>query len=238
MKQSVKQLSSREWREKGRKQCWSRSQKFWMEVSLYLTVPLAKTPVTPNMVTVSWIILEIFSAYLFAVGSYVLNVVAVILFNFIVLMGDHLDGNLARMKGKFSPLGPYLEQVGLFFGTPLVFLGLAVGNYLRFHNLLFLVLSLAGVLFWLYEKLIRVNPAWFGEEQKEQVMKVYAKASFRSHRVLSLLVEMFRRGQPFNLLFFLIIFDYPQAASLVYSAFFFLEFIRKFTVTIINIRRL
>src|SRR3989338_5591844 len=107
----MKYLSARELREKGRKKCWSPSQKAWMEISLYLTTPLARTGLTPNMITVSWIVVELIAASLLTVGDYYLNLVALILFNFIALLGDHMDGNLARMKEKFSFLGPYLEQV-------------------------------------------------------------------------------------------------------------------------------
>ena len=231
-------MNKAELRAKGRKKCWSPSQRFWLEVSLYLTTPFVNSPITPNMITIAWIILEFIAAYLFAQGNYLVNIIAVILFNFIVLLGDHLDGNLARMKEQFSLLGPYLEQMGLFFGTPLIFLGLAIGNYSRFHNLLFLFIGIAGVFFWLYEKLIRINPVWFGEDKINLIRKVYGQASFGSSPILAILVEPFRRGQPFNLLFFLIIFDYTQAASLLYSAFFALEFCRKFASTILNINKI
>lgn len=233
-------LGARELRAKGRKKCWSPSQRFWMEVSLYLTTPFVKTSITPNMITVSWIILEIFSAFLLIKGEYWFNIIAIILFNFVAYLGDHIDGNLARMKEKFSLIGPYLEQLGIFFGTPIFFLGLALGNYSRFGNTLFLILSLAGVSFWLFEKLIRINPAWFGEKDAGKISYVYKKASlasFKPKKKNLFIIEIFRRGQPFNFLFFCIIFDYTELVSLIYSAFFFLEFVRKLSYTLINLKK-
>lgn len=236
---SEKKLTARELREKGRKKCWSPSQRFWMEVSLYLTTPLARTPITPNTITIIWIIIELFAAFLLLFGDYKLNVIAIILFNFIAYLGDHFDGNLARMKKQFSLLGPYLEQLGIFFGTPLIFLGLAIGNYSKNQEVIFLIISVCGVIFWIFEKLIRINPAWFGEKNAEAIRHVYAKAAlstFRSRSKWFCFLELFRRGQPFNVLFFCIIFNYPQLASLVYSFFFMLEFFRKLGFTIYNLR--
>ena len=230
-----KELTNKELRNKGRKKCWSPSQRFWMELSLYLTTPLVKTPITPNMVSVSWIFIEIFAAYLLTLGNNKINIIAILLFNFIALLGDHLDGNLARMKEKFSLVGPYLEQLGIFFGTPLIFLGLAIGNYLRFQNDLFFVISIAGVFFWLFEKLIRINVVWFGEKVRGKLKEVYGNTSLQklhSKSKLSLLIELFRRGQPFNILFFCIILDYTQIASLIYSLFFMLEFFRRLWSTL------
>ena len=233
----TKTLTTKELRVKGRKKCWSPSQRFWMEVSLYLTTPFLRTSITPNMITVTWIILEIFAFYLFTLGEYWINVLAVILFNFIALIGDHIDGNLARMKEKFSLLGPYLEQLGIFFGTPLIFLGLAIGNYFRYQNFLFLIISLVGVLFWLFEKIIRINPVWFSERQEEIVKKFYVKASFRSASKTRIFFEIFRRGQPFYFLFFCVVFDYTQLASLVYSFLFLFEFCRKLYINIKNLNK-
>jgi phosphatidylglycerophosphate synthase len=235
-----KNVTFRELRSKGRKKCWSNSQKFWLEVSLYLTAPLARTRMTPNFVSSFGIILQIFAAILFTLGGYWYNISAIFLFNFVSYLFDHIDGNLARMKEQFSSLGPYLEQLAIFFGTPLIFLGLAIGNYYKNNEALFLFFSLVGILFWLFEKLIRINPVWFNEDKQEKLISLYRrKVSFRSKKGLQkIFIELTRRGQPFNLLFFLVVFDYTQAASLIYSTLFTLEFFRKLTSTILNLKKL
>lgn len=230
----MERLTAQELREKGRKQCWSPSQRFWMEISLYLTVPLVRTSVTPNMITVFWIMVELFSSYLFMRGEYWINVIAIILFNFVALLGDHLDGNLARMKEKKTIMGPYLEQWGLILGTPMVFLGLAIGNLVRYGNTLFFTISLVGVLCWLLEKNGRINPLWFDEQHSEKVRNIYKGASLSAQRRsrFGWAVELFRHGQPFNLLFFGVIFDYTVEVVLVYSLFFAVEFLRKIGMTL------
>lgn len=232
------ELTAKELRDKGRKKCWSLSQKFWMEVALYLTTPLVKTPITPNMISITWISLELFAAYLLTLGNYTLNLTAIFLFNFVAYLGDHMDGNLARMKEQFSLVGPYLEQLGIFFGTPLIFLGLALGNYYRYHNLLFLVISIAGVFFWLFEKLIKINAAWFGEKNEGIIKKIYQDSSLMEASKLKIIIaEIFRRGQPFNLLFFLVVLDFTQLASLIYSLFFLLEFFRRLSYILSKLRK-
>lgn len=225
---------------KGRKECWSPSQRFWMEISLYPAALLARTPITPNMVTSSWIMLQLVAAYLFSLGDYWYNILALILFNFVAYIGDHVDGNLARMTGRFSMLGSYLEQLALFFGTPIVFIALAIANFSMNGNVFYLIITLTGVLFWLLEKLIRINPYWFKDEKREVVMKVYSESvSFRNKSIINrIFVEIVRRGQPFNLLFFLIIFNRPVELALIYSALFFLEFLRKLYSTVRGLKRL
>ncbi len=230
----MERLTSREWREKGRKQCWSPSQRFWMEISLYLTVPLVRTSITPNVITVIWIMMQLFSSYLFMRGEYWTNVIAIILFNFVALLGDHMDGNLARMTGKKTILGPYLEQWGLLLGTPIIFIGLAIGNLVRYGNALLFTISLMGVLCWLLEKNGRINPLWFNEKQSEKVKDIYKGTSLSAQRSSKFgwVVELFRRGQPFNLLFFAVIFDYTVEVALVYALFFVVEFLRKIGMTL------
>lgn len=240
----MEKLTSKELREKGRKQCWSPSQRLWMELSLYLTVPLARTAITPNMITACWIFIELFSSYLFMRGEYWTNVIAVILFNFVALLGDHMDGNLARMKGKKTIMGPYLEQLGLLFGTPLVFLGLAVGNQVRYGNAILygmplLAITLAGVLCWLLEKAIRINPLWFDGKHSESIRAIYGSASLSAQRRsrFGAVLELFRRGQPFNLFFFGVVFDYTLEIAAVYSLFFAAEFLRKLGTMLLALRK-
>jgi hypothetical protein len=145
----LKTLSLKELRARGRKKCWSPSQKFWMEVSLYLTAPLARTNITPNQISVGWMAIQLVAAYLFLLGNYWYNVLAIFLFNFVAYIGDHMDGNLARMTKRFSNLGPYLEQLAIFFGTPFLFTGLAFGNYLNNANSSLSEESFIAKLWWI-----------------------------------------------------------------------------------------
>ncbi len=238
-RKDLSNLTNKQLRAKGRKKCWSVSQKFWLEVSLFIAAPLARTRITPNIISISWIFVQLIAAALFIFGSYSLNLIAIILFNFVAYIGDHLDGNVARMKEQYSNLGPYLEQLAIFFGTPLIFLGLAFGNFSQNANATFLVLSLLGVLFWLFEKLIRINPVWFNEEKQKELVSIYRKkVSFRTQKGWKkYFIEFTRRGQPFNLLFFLVLFNFAQAAALIYSGLFAAEFVRKLTATVLNLKK-
>lgn len=70
---------------------------------------LARTPVTPNQVTVFRMFIVIGSLYLFAIGDPVSLLWAVSLF-YIFEVLDHVDGDLARHTKQFSSIGPKLEQ--------------------------------------------------------------------------------------------------------------------------------
>ncbi|MDP7123483.1 MAG: CDP-alcohol phosphatidyltransferase family protein, partial [Alphaproteobacteria bacterium] len=79
--------------------------------------PLARTPITPNQITVFTLVLALAAAALFAVGDKTAANWAAGMFILARFM-DHFDGELARMTGKTSLLGYYLDYAvgGLSYG--------------------------------------------------------------------------------------------------------------------------
>jgi len=70
---------------------------------------LAKTKITPNQITVGSFFLFIpLAMYLFAQGSYLFNVIALVLC-YLASLFDYVDGEVARLKGMSSPLGEWLD---------------------------------------------------------------------------------------------------------------------------------
>ena len=92
------------------------------EVSLFLTWLLVKTRITPNQVTTASILSGFgcalaYSFGYFMVGSFLLFVSHVL---------DCTDGNLARAKSKFSPIGKWLDMVGDRISEAAIFIGAGV----------------------------------------------------------------------------------------------------------------
>jgi len=93
------------------------------EVSLLLTWLLAKTRVTPNQVTAASIITGFGCALTYAFGYFLVGSLLL----FISHLLDCTDGNLARAKSKFSPIGKWLDMTGDRLSEAVIFIG--IGYY-------------------------------------------------------------------------------------------------------------
>jgi len=78
-------------------------------LSTILARGLSYLPVTPNQVTIFRSILAMISLYFFSLGGGVNLLRAVSIFYVFEIL-DHVDGDLARLTGRTSALGPLLEQ--------------------------------------------------------------------------------------------------------------------------------
>ncbi len=83
---------------------------------------LARTPVTPNMVTTFGLVAGLLAAYLFALGDPALRHWATAAFMYAVF-NDHVDGQLARATGKTSRFGHYYDH----FAVGTAYIGMFVG---------------------------------------------------------------------------------------------------------------
>jgi phosphatidylglycerophosphate synthase len=80
-------------------------------IAHFLVKFFIKTSITPNQITVvRAIIFTPIFAYLFSRGEYYFNLIA-LLFVFIALTLDFVDGELARQKNMTSLLGKFLDEI-------------------------------------------------------------------------------------------------------------------------------
>jgi phosphatidylglycerophosphate synthase len=95
-------------------------------ISIYLTLLLSRTSVTPNQVTVVSIAVGLLGGALWAVGSgWVFIVGSACLLLMYVL--DCVDGELARLTGQQSTLGTYLDLVGAYLVSYSMIMGVGIG---------------------------------------------------------------------------------------------------------------
>src|SRR3989344_6182954 len=146
-----------ELRELCKKEYYSKFQQKMHMTMLYVTRLLLKTDVTPNQITTFWVLLQIVASGLLLFGVYWINVIAVLLYTFAMLL-DYVDGQIARIKGIKTYKGIYLEELGIYFGNPIFFLCLGIGLYRTTHLLLYLILGGLAAIFQLYSKLAVVHP--------------------------------------------------------------------------------
>ncbi|WP_297090302.1 archaetidylinositol phosphate synthase [Thermococcus sp.] len=86
--------------------------------------PLAKAGVTPNQITVLGLLISLAGAYFFYLGEQVIAAL-ILLFGSLI---DALDGTLARLTGKTSRFGAFLDSTFDRISDGAVFLGIALGN--------------------------------------------------------------------------------------------------------------
>ena len=87
---------------------------------------LARTPLTPNMITSLCLVLVIISGLLFSIGRPAYHDIAALIF-MITRFLDHLDGELARIKRSESKVGHYYDWFTDTFSYSFLFICLAIG---------------------------------------------------------------------------------------------------------------
>jgi phosphatidylglycerophosphate synthase len=102
----------------------------WIDrrISWRISYRLARTAVTPNMVTIANVMLGLGCAWMFAVPDYWTRLLASILFLCSITI-DGVDGELARLKMKETDFGGMLDVVTDNIVHVAVFIGLLTGCY-------------------------------------------------------------------------------------------------------------
>lgn len=109
--------------------------------SKYIVFFLAKTRVTPNMVTMTQLLVVLCSAFLFAQGE----LLAIFLATFLLLFSyvlDCVDGELARSKNMKTLRGRYLEDMVCWISTAAIWIGVGFGFFNHTGNSIYLALGI------------------------------------------------------------------------------------------------
>ncbi|MFI5071936.1 MAG: CDP-alcohol phosphatidyltransferase family protein [Terriglobales bacterium] len=94
----------------------------YRKVSIYLSVPLAKFSVTPNQITVFWILLGLAGDVGLGFSQYWIRVAAAAIFQLSYIL-DYVDGEVARLQGRTSKRGFFLDLSGHCLIKTGIFLG-------------------------------------------------------------------------------------------------------------------
>jgi phosphatidylglycerophosphate synthase len=87
---------------------------------------IARTPLTPNMVTLFNVAIGLAGAYLFSRGGYGAHVAGSLIFLLCVIL-DGVDGEVARLKLKETVFGRYLDIITDNIVHVALFIGIALG---------------------------------------------------------------------------------------------------------------
>lgn len=95
-------------------------------IALVIARGLAHTPVSPNAVTTVVLLLGLAAGVLFATGERWLVHLAPVPF-MLAMLGDHIDGNLARLTGRGSIFGHYFDHAAMASTYTAMFVGAGIG---------------------------------------------------------------------------------------------------------------
>ena len=95
-------------------------------VGRFLSKLLIFTPVSPNMISIASIIIGVIAALFLAEGSFQMTLIGAILFQISAII-DCVDGDIARILFKESPLGKWIDLAGDQIVHVSVFAGIAFG---------------------------------------------------------------------------------------------------------------
>ncbi len=110
----------------------SKKHKEWsMVITDYLSRPIAYfiakyTSITPNQISISSFIIGLIGCYFLYIGgplNIIIGASLAMLYNIL----DMIDGMIARVKGKSSKVGHWLDGILGFILTPLLIISLAIG---------------------------------------------------------------------------------------------------------------
>jgi phosphatidylglycerophosphate synthase len=133
-------------------------EEFWAwhfarRLSIYLTLVLAKTAITPNQVTVVGIWSGVVGGILWGAGTHQSFLLGCVCLQMMYLL-DCVDGELARIKNLQSPKGAYLDLLGHYLVDYCMIMGMGIGLSRAFGNLC-IYLAVGLVIVYLGDELLR-----------------------------------------------------------------------------------
>lgn len=115
----------------------------YAHLSMPLTAILAKTNITPNIVTTISTILGFVAAYFFYKADYLSLIIGAIFITISYTL-DCVDGELARYKNTGSKFGAWWDSVGDRLVEYVVFSSLTMGLYFKTNNPTILIVGFFG----------------------------------------------------------------------------------------------
>ena len=166
-----------------------------------------------------------------------------ILLYHVAMIGDYMDGEIARVTGIKTLGGIWLDKVIAYLSRGLMMLALGIGLYRNTENILWLYMGIWCTMFLLYnnlnklkvyETLVYLKKLGLAYEFEEEVKKggalKFKKVSF-FQKVKSYVVELLRPPNPFSFLFWAILFNIAEYYLILMAIISPYAFIRSFIGT-------
>ena len=125
---------------------WTRGRRLYRGISLYMTWICLNLGFSANQITVGQLIAGIVGAAAVACPHLWIGLLGLFLFQLGYLL-DNIDGEIARYRRQVSLTGKYLDEVGHVTVVPLMYIGFAVGEFMRHGRWEILLFAMLAGLF-------------------------------------------------------------------------------------------
>lgn len=188
---------------------------------------LIPTPITPNQLTIIWIIGQLGSALLLLAENQAIKILGLVLFQAFFIL-DCSDGIIARYKKKFSLNGIYLDRVGHYLANSFLLVCYTWSVFTTYDQPLFVAIGGLAILTFLLNKAITLNPAWYPSQQREFITQSSEKSLLKNQPSLIYhIFALFRLEYFLNIMFWGTLLGFMQYTLMLYALFFTLELGRK-----------
>ncbi len=110
-------------------------------LSFYVVYACYRLKLSPNQVTLLSVILGVLSSILFICPAPSSVFLAALMLECYYVM-DAVDGQLSRLTHQYSKTGAFFDVFGNFVIPPLVLIGIGVGQYFAYKNLIWIILGI------------------------------------------------------------------------------------------------
>jgi len=213
--------------------------------SIFVTRFLARTPITPNQITVVSVLIFLAGVSYFVIPGYAAPVVGAVLV-YISIIFDACDGEIARLKGNKSGVGDiYTEPVSHDIQYALMFIPLSLGAYMRTGSVIIIYVGFAAAVAKLMTRflIMRFDVMQSILRERRGEMAPQRSVSPVPKNIFKQVYHFFNRnifssvGLVFPLLLFAVI-DHVDLFLWLYAAGFFLFFVSHFVRQVLHVSRL
>lgn len=195
-------------------------------------------PFTPNQITFIWEIIQLFGIFLIALGGYRNMLMGIVIYHLAFFL-DYIDGDLARVIKKTTVGGAYLDKFFHYFNRSLLLIALGIGVYNSPGDKMYLFLGIWSAIFLLfdsmgklkvYEAMISVNKVDLMFKEKEAFIEEGGtkKENGVFKTIKRYTIELLRPANPFSLIFFAILFNFPHYYLIFFAVLTPIIFISSF----------
>jgi len=185
------------------------------------------TPITPNQITILWIVVEIVASLFLITGKKWIMIGALLIFQSMFII-DCTDGIVARYKKKFSLNGVYLDLLGHYSANSILLICYSIGIAKMFNQQIYILFGIITVFAFLLNKSVTLNPTWYPEKQSKYIIKNSKESMLLNEKKFMYYVfAFFRVEYLFNAMFWGTLFGIGNIVVIVYMILFILEFFRK-----------
>jgi phosphatidylglycerophosphate synthase len=173
----------------------ARSDKIYRKYSIFLSVPLAKLGLTPNEITLGWVVAGLIGVAGLLSRSQLVRVLAALTLEFSYLL-DFVDGEVARLTSRTSKVGGLLDLLGHALIKTALPLAVAGGVFVCTGSLYVLAAGAIGAVAISTSDSLRFHAAWTSGRPDFGDLERVARPTKESSRVLvgNLLLGLFEQS--------------------------------------------